>query len=201
MNSYLSDTEFAMKSLFKIISKENTELEKITSMINELQNNLNKIMLQNDYPSQDDLEPKGFFMNRQGFDTLRHRQNKLLQMKKVYVDKDYSINVLYGAILQIAKQGISTVYGDKLHRLLKDDKSKLSLETIIYQARNQALHFEENSPRNGVKNCFKTLQSTYGDDFDISDGENKAKKVTVEVLKWFDYPDYEKTMQDISRQK
>lgn len=198
MNNYLTDTKYAMERIFGIVNEYNTERRELSIKINELQRRINEILLNNDYPVLDDLGPKDFYLQQQGYRSLEYLKNQLLQTKKNLLNKEFSIKTLYGTILQIAKQGISTVYGNDFPISLRDEQSGLDLVNIIIEARNQSMHFEENNPRRKVKECFAALHSSYGDEFDITKVENKSKEVVFKVLKWHDYSDYEKTMQDIS---
>ena len=99
------------------------------------------------------------------------------------------------SLLQIAKQGISTIHGN-LDNCPEGRKiGPETLKNIIWQGRNQSLHCEEGNPHKKVKNCFLNLKNEFGKDFDLSlnPTSNKAKKI-VDVLGWEDYDQYEKDM-------
>lgn len=103
-----------------------------------------------------------------------------------------SLNIIAGAILQIAKQGISFEYQNlsKCHdgRII----GRESLKNIIWQSRNQAMHFEEGNFRQSVVDCFKNLEIKFGSKFKLVN-KSCAYDVLI-ILGWDSYDAYEEDM-------
>ncbi|RUS44573.1 hypothetical protein [Cohnella sp. AR92] len=104
---------------------------------------------------------------------------------------EYGINQICGLILQSAKQGISTVHrgsGWSRGRNIGGEP----LANVIRQARNQAFHYEEESPHPGVVSCFSNLHVGCGISNDLS--KNLAREVVLDALGWNYYADYHSDM-------
>ncbi|MFF2794094.1 hypothetical protein [Lysinibacillus xylanilyticus] len=201
MNQYLIDTEFATKSLFDIVTYELDQIAKLEIELKKSVDTSNRIMAEAFYVTDqdvDDLEAPGVYANRHGYATHLFEAYSIKgKIEKAYSTKDSSIRTLYGSILQIAKQGLSSVYGKRIQTAHSEPKSGEPIHNIILQGRNQSLHFEEGVFRNNVKDCFMNLQQAFGSDFDLTIVENKAKYVVLNVLGWRTYDDYLTTMQKL----
>ncbi|MCK5436355.1 MAG: hypothetical protein KAI88_06960 [Nitrosomonadaceae bacterium] len=110
-----------------------------------------------------------------------------------------------GAILQIAKQGISLVHGSFLvpdgyimgtphGRML----TFLTLRDIIWQACSQAVHCKEGIYRQPVIDLFAELEKSHGPQFSLSQHprQNRAKQI-IQLLGWLDYRVYITDMQSL----
>ena len=86
--------------------------------------------------------------------------------------------------------------GAKLESLTKCPDGRIigqeSLKNIIWQGRNQAMHFEEGKYRKVVVKCFTKLEINFGNRFELSD-KNLAYDVLM-LLGWESYTAYEKDM-------
>jgi len=74
---------------------------------------------------------------------------------------EFSISALSGSLLQFGKQGISLHFGKK--RVGCPDGRFLdgmTLHEVIWQARNQALHWEDETFHPPTEACFQTLAKT-----------------------------------------
>lgn len=103
-----------------------------------------------------------------------------------------SLNIIAGSVLQISKQGISSVYGSLMNcpsgRILGGE----TLKNIVWQGRNQAMHFEESNYNQKVIDCFANLKLDYGSRFSLGN-KNLAYEV-VRLLGWTSYNNYENDM-------
>ncbi|QXE23648.1 hypothetical protein B6N60_02338 [Richelia sinica FACHB-800] len=122
--------------------------------------------------------------------------SQIEQLKNLIDAKSFAISSLCGALLQISKQGISIV-----HRGLGSCPNGRSigndvLKNIIWQGRNQSMHYEENNPNQAVKNCFQNLETSFGSEFSLTlhPSENFAQKIVIKVLGWNEYQVYEQDM-------
>ncbi len=77
-------------------------------------------------------------------------------------------------------------------RSIHDD----TLKNIIWQGRNQSMHYEEGSYKKAVKDCFTNLKNKVDDKFDlmINTKKNLAYEIVTDILAWNDYDSYHKDM-------
>jgi hypothetical protein len=114
-----------------------------------------------------------------------------------------SLAALAGAILQIAKQGISTIYGLSWKTDCPTGRmiGSQNLRTVIWEGRNHSMHYEEGNPSVGVKNCFLGLETSFGQEFSLSVHPSANRSVlVVTILGWLNYDAYEQDMLSLSRQ-
>jgi hypothetical protein len=153
MHQYIADTEYAIHGLIDLITAEERQLTQLQSQHDGLRRKekfLNQMLADapfNDIlPLQEQALAITWHKTRAEIDDL---QNQIIALQSSIDAKSDSINALCGAILQIAKQGISTV-----HRSLNvcpDGRGigigagREKLKNVIWQARNQSMHYEENS--------------------------------------------------------
>jgi hypothetical protein len=110
-----------------------------------------------------------------------------------------SVQAVCGSILQIAKQGISTVYGrQRTSAPTGRSIGSLELRDIIWQGRNQAIHYEDNQFQPPVVDCFATLEKEQGEQFSLTNhaGQNLAKQI-IHLLGWTTYDRYEADMNSL----
>ncbi|MBL8688021.1 MAG: hypothetical protein JNL04_02935 [Rhodospirillaceae bacterium] len=108
---------------------------------------------------------------------------KIAELKKSINDRRFSSAVLAGGLLQIAKQGISLAHGALDQAPNGRMIGSLPLKTIVWQARNQAMHYEEGNPHPPVVAVFDTLVREHGNIFGSYRTEIKAAEV-VGLLGW-----------------
>src|SRR5438552_3847782 len=72
------------------------------------------------------------------------------------------------------------------------------LKEVVWQGRNQAVHYEEDAPRQQVINCFNQLKADFGPQFEIANTppKNLAPQV-VELLGWDDIDRFEADMRAV----
>ena len=201
MNPYLIDTEFASRTLINAIFGEQERISQIGIILKEfefLQWDFTTADLHEDF---DEYQIQHKFNKMAKFHAEKNIANKRIEKERLeleLVNKAESLNSLAMSLLQIAKQGISIEYNGLTlcpeGRLLKSE----SLKNVIWQGRNQSIHYEENNPHNQVKNCFTNLMTDFGNKFDIfsSNPSNKAKEI-VELLEWNNYENYLNDMKSL----
>ena len=106
-----------------------------------------------------------------------------------------SYAAICGALLQIAKQGISAQYGKHRDsapqgRLLGSEP----LRNVIWEGRNESMHFEtpdKVGPK--IRTTFSALEASFGPQFHLApapaDLRNLAGEI-IELLEWWKYENY-----------
>lgn len=145
MNQHLLDTQFATSELIKIVTFEKNEMKNLNS--NYMKKKVQHDLLYRDFIRKE-LDPDENFTEGQMMQAFYMQSKYVSEMLQPILEeikilersihiKDESIRALSGALLQIAKQGISVVYrglsGCPDGRIIKNE----SLKNIIWQARNQ----------------------------------------------------------------
>lgn len=204
MHQYLTDTEYAVRGLIELITAEEKQLAQLQSQYGGLSVK-EKILNQDlsDAPWNDNVTPIqeqataiAAYKTREELADLGERIEALqnsIDAKRV------SIDALCGAFLQIAKQGISTIHsglsGCPDGRSIGTGTGVEKLKNVIWQARNQSMHYEEGNYRQDLINCFAKLEISYGNKFSLAlnVGKNLAHDV-IQELGWKDYLRYESDM-------
>ncbi|MEA5452954.1 hypothetical protein VB780_30565 [Leptolyngbya sp. CCNP1308] len=129
-------------------------------------------------------------------------KQRISYLKQSIDVKSFSTDSLCGAILQIAKQGISTVYGtlDQCPdgRNIGENANAQGIKNIIWQARNQSMHYEEGDLRQATVECFDKLEASFGSNFSLSLTSNKnMAHYVIQILGWKDYHQYESDMNSL----
>lgn len=109
------------------------------------------------------------------------------------LEKVPSTSILCGALLQIAKQGLSVAHGAKQNAPAGRVIGSTTLRDVIWEGRNQALHFEDGRFSSEVVQCFAALQALHGPRFTLIKGKNLATYI-VDVLGWHTLLTYEADM-------
>ncbi|HEY9902197.1 MAG TPA: hypothetical protein V6D43_07170 [Candidatus Sericytochromatia bacterium] len=208
MNFYLEQTKYAASNLIDLIMHDLRKLEEVKSSLEGFQALLRT--LSQDFSTADNSEDFDMYQIQHKYITLRRAEEntiseriklreELEELKQSATAKSEAISSLCGALLQISKQGISIV-----HRSLDICPSgrhigQETLKNIVWQGRNQSMHYEEGSYNSNVLKCFRNLELSFGEDFSLTfhSQENLAQKVVIQLLEWTDYSQYEKDMTDL----
>ena len=112
------------------------------------------------------------------------------------VVKKFSIEAASGSLLQFAKQGISIVHGSLGACPNGRGIGTQFLKEIIWQGRNQAIHWEDGNFHPPVRESFKKLNSDFGSRF--ADYEKMSMAfLLVETLGWVDWASFENDMKSL----
>lgn len=114
------------------------------------------------------------------------------------------------ALLQIGKQGISSQYGklkkDCVNEFVKVNKEiplkcNVNILDIIWEGRNQSIHYEDKTFNRPVEECFeKLLQNNHlccDKLAGYKNGENKAYEI-IKILSWDSHEVFEKDLISLS---
>jgi len=204
MRKYVADTEWATRQLIALVYDEKKRLSHYQSQLEQI--TITKESLYWDFSSSDLQEDFNdsqvqfkfvklaeYIKNTQPL--YEEAKKQVAEMEEHIANLDQSYRVICGAILQIAKQGISTVHG----RLNNCPTGRLigstALSVVIWQARNQSMHYEMTKFDDPVIKCFDSLEREFGSQFSLTGhpAENLAHQV-IELLAWTDYSVFETDM-------
>jgi hypothetical protein len=203
MHQYLSDTEYAARALIDLIATEERQLTQVENNYQIAKNKEHHLYQQLlNSPFNDDVTSAQEQATFVGWANSQHQltalQNEIASLNASIDAKSGSIGALGAALLQIAKQGISLVHGGLNNcpdgRSIGSEK----LKNVIWQGRNQSMHYEEGNLKQSVKNCFANLESTFGSQFSLilHSRKNLAHHV-IDLLGWKDYATYEADMRTL----
>lgn len=203
MHQYMVDTEFAVTQLLRLATEEEATLAGQSAILagKEAEARVH----QWDFESSDlnddfsDMHVMGAFgrMARAANESNDLRQQVLALQANVAAHQQ-ATQAIAGAVLQIAKQGIALVYGEPAKAPPGRMVGSLPSRDIIWQARNQALHYEEGAFRKPVSDVFLTLEKEQGDQFSLAKhaAQSRAKQV-LRLLGWVDFPSFAQDMSKI----
>jgi hypothetical protein len=201
INDYLLEMEFVTKDLISKIWDERTKLSELEIEIKKLElivssnyQRAESIWMNAEDPDDVAMGAGVYWENYFGDDKdLHHKKLSSLNLSQQVDLHQFAIAQLSGSLLQFAKQGISIVHGDLANcpdgRLIGTQP----LKDIIWQARNQAIHWEEGSPRQKVVDCFNKLTTEKDALFSAYLTKNLAFEV-INILEWKDYKSFERDM-------
>ena len=189
-----------MKALIALIHEERAALEVLKEEHNKLRykrdlfyNNFETMDLNEDF---NELQ----VIHAHGQAALAHEEVQSVekQIESVAAKigaRASSYGAICGALLQIAKQGISSEFGKSRNDAPEGPRiGSEPIRNVIWEGRNQSMHFE--SPEQvgrKIRQTFSALEQSFGFQFHMSpepaDLRNLAGE-TVEVLGWWDYEKY-----------
>jgi hypothetical protein len=124
-------------------------------------------------------------------DEFKERLENALASIDATVD---SISSLAGAVLQIGKQILSLRYAGKPNIGGARRIGSQSIVEVIWEGRNHAMHWEEGTPRQRVKDMLNALSSDLGIAIDF--GQNNSL-VILEALGWKTASDFIADLMDL----
>ena len=199
MKNYISQTEHATRSLVDLIAADHKALENTSRALR-------------DATAKFDVRHQIFLANE--FHTAAnhyHAQMARAHQAKAVIDADVkflvdsidaksaSIAALSGALLQVAKQGISVVYGKPQNAPRGAEVSGMLVKDTIWEGRNQSIHYE--NPKeisDAVVDLFRRIDGIRNDgvSWDPRSQYNYAFDI-VNFLGWLDWKQFEGHMLSI----
>lgn len=126
------------------------------------------------------------------------QQLKLEATQQALKTFDNSANILAGSILQIVQQGMSGVHGSIKKYPNKGRKiAGVNLCDLVWQGRNQAMHYETTATRADWKNVFLILGIAYPGTFSLTPPYKSYAKAIFDLLGWQSYSVYEEDLQTL----
>jgi hypothetical protein len=200
MRTYLREIEHAATETLKLVWSERKRLAelktRIASLTAGIEDTARRIEWLNQNPEFDDdgQATADYWDSYFGPEKERyHAEKRQPKLESLVAARAFSTNAQCASLLQYAKQGISLV-----HQRLEDcPEGRLigsqGIKHIIWQGRNQAIHWDEGNFRLPVVTCFETLAR----EKDILFSEFRIRNLAVEVLElldWRTFADFESDM-------
>lgn len=199
MHQYITETEYATKHLLDLALREEDELGKLLDKIAPLEarHSVHKWDYQTSEWHDDfsDAYVMGAFHRMAKAAAEKEEvEAKIARLQALIGTRQSSIQAICGAVLQIAKQGISIVHGG-LNGPAGRTVGATTLRDIIWQARNQAIHSEEGDFRPPIVQTFSELEANFGNQLSLTQHpkQSRAKQV-LKLLEWDSYDNYERDM-------
>lgn len=200
MHQYIVDTEFAIVNLLDVAFKEEDLLTAKMKALKELQEKLEHYKWDFNSSDLNDDFTEAYVMHAfarmseaaKESDTVGNEVSTLLALIGTH---QLATQAIASAVLQIAKQGIALACGGLSSAPEGRKIGSLSVRDIIWQGRNQAMHYEEGSFRPAVTYLFTELESKYGAEFSLTTHANQCRaKQIIRLLSWATFDDYAKDM-------
>jgi hypothetical protein len=200
MPEYLKEIEHAASETLRLAWSEQKQLEELEAYIGRLtaqiEESARRVQWLVDNPEfDDDLQSTAmhwesyFGPEKEKF----YAEKSKPELEALLSLRRFSTDAFSGNMLQYGKQGISFVHG-KLGacpdgRMVRTQP----LKNIIWQSRNQALHWEEGTFSKQVTECFDALAADVDTKFTQFTSRNMASDV-VALLGWKEFADFERDM-------
>lgn len=202
MNKYLADTQYAAKGLIELYVHEILAYKKANRTFVASAEKVKDWNAQ--FEGKDLLQEarklpllQSLCDMEKNTEQLSESAKKLFILEDIFKTRQFALQTLCGALLQIAKQGISVTYATEWEAKCPVGRAigRETIRNIIWQGRNHSLHYEENKPRDAVRQCFANLEASFDARFSLSSqpSTNLAAHV-IDVLKWHSYEAYEADM-------
>ncbi|QJW94704.1 hypothetical protein [Frigoriglobus tundricola] len=194
MGDYLTEIEYAASSLIPIIWEERHRLQKlemeVASLTRLVEDNYRRAasVAMNSEDADDAAMAAGIYWeNYFGDDKERyHKDQDREKLANQIAAHALSIGSLAGSLMQYAKQGISLAHGGLPACPNGRAIGSQFLKDVIWQGRNQAIHWEDGNPHPPVRQCFDKLKVDAAPAFADYTKRNMAVDV-VELLGWTDF--------------
>lgn len=195
----LTEIRHAAESIISLIWAEHEAAEESAAKLHRLRNETEAGYRQaaalNDFDDDEGLATAIYWDTYFRPDKDRfHAAAALEKLQALWEIRAYSRSALSSSLLQFAKQGISIVHGDRIMagRIVEGRP----LTEVIWEGRNQALHWEDGKPHARVISVFECLSQRHQMFADF-----KARNLAFDVvwlLGWRDWPSFEADLRSLS---
>jgi hypothetical protein len=201
IRDYIIEIEHAASIIITEIYRESEQLAEITKELVKLNAATQVGYRQVEFLAMNpDLDDEGlgtaiYWDTYFGPDKERyHKQAEHDEVESRLKAHELSIAALSGSVLQYAKQGISLQYGNKRTgcpqgRVIVG----IDLHEIIWQGRNQSIHWEDGSFHKPTEICFQTLAQNLDPIFNDYPNRNMAFAI-INALNWKCFEDMKDDM-------
>lgn len=191
IDDYLAEIDYAVTRVLDALWHEFVEADNLRKQIMALRAEMDHgysraEFIANNADDPDDvmLGVGGYWETYFGPDKDQFYKTKSLEELEARLSsKEFSFSSLSGSLLQYAKQGLSVAYGKPENWPDGRQIGTQALKTVILEARNQSIHWEEGNPRQRVKDCFDLLATDIDSKFSSYCAKNLAFDV-VSMLGW-----------------
>lgn len=199
MHQYIIDSSFAVQGLISLISQDSERLSEHVEM-------QKTALAKEEYFDlaflQREMHPDANYWYGRYYEAAeRHAEIKkqIEFLEAQILDRRHSLGALAGALLQISKQGISSVRRRPDNCPASRQVRGVDIKWLIWAGRNQTQHYEEpNKIDQSTVTIFGNLNSYAGATVlpDPKSGTNLAFNIMT-ILGWLDYAQYEQDMVSI----
>lgn len=194
---YLDATEYAARSLLDAIWHEQAEIEALSARVATLERQVQAEYMRAQSLIDHAEDPDDLMLgvgrhweNYFGPDRERHGQQQELEgLRGAREARAWALGALAGNLLQVAKQGLSTAFGEEGNWPDGRAVGSQTLKAVIRGARNQTIHWEEGQCRPATEQVFQGLAQDCGALFADYNTANLAMPV-ITLLGWRTYEDY-----------
>jgi hypothetical protein len=193
---YIESTDYAARNLIDLAMREEAELIKLKEELaaREAEYKTHKWDFETSDLSDDfsDRYVMGAFNRMAGaYQAANDLQVQVDALQASIGSKEASVQAICAALLQIAKQGISFVHGNPANAPNGRFLNGISLKEIIWEGRNQSMHYEEGVRNTKTISLFLALEAQFGKEFSLTlhPTQNRAKQI-VKLLDWTNYSNY-----------
>lgn len=205
LSNYLAEVNEAVHTVMAGLKNENEHLEKLkaelASLNLEVATGYETVQFLVNNPELDDegLATGIYWDTYFGADKASSQKaNEVQSVVDRISARNFSVTALAGSLLQIARQGISAQYGKtKTGCPLGREIYGIPLHEIIWQGRNQALHWEEGKFHAPVNYCFEHLAIHANSVFKDFQERSMALEI-IDLLKWATPDDFFRDMRLLS---
>ena len=197
MNQYLRETALAVHGLFSLIGDDDSVLSDKKGKLDVATRRRAhaQAILRAGAPTTAFGEDTKPYFEKKVRDARRESietEAEIVALEAAILAKETSVQALAGAILHSARQGVAIVRDNLDDCPPGRAVGRETLKNVIWQARNQSMHWEENAFRPAVIACFANLETDFGSEFKLpaATPSSLAKQV-LRVLGWTDYESYE----------
>lgn len=200
MKTWLAETQHAFSSLIPLVWDEQDQLDEAAQRLTSLEAATDAGYLRAQ-ALLDDLDDEGlgtfqYWETYFGADKDRfHAAIATDEKQQVLEARAFARSSLASAILQIAKQGLSAVHGKLDAVPAGREIHGVPIKDIIWQARNQSMHWEEGKPHNGVVGCFEKLAQA--EPVFSNYGSRSLAFEVIHLLGWRDAAAFERDLTEI----
>ncbi|MDG4720720.1 hypothetical protein [Thalassospira aquimaris] len=198
--AYIDDVKYATESLISLLGNEKMQIADLSAQLSSVEAKFEHFHW--DFKTSDLNDDFSDAHSHHAFVKMAEAKKdrdaiaaEIGALKSVILNRKMALQSLSGALLQIAKQGISIAHGGL--GACPDGRTigQSKLKEVVWQARNQSLHYEEGRFRQPVLYLFNQLAADFGDLFSLAlhPNKNMAEDV-IEVLGWIEYSRFERDM-------
>jgi hypothetical protein len=196
MHQFIVNTEFAVKNLLQLATEEEKVLKELVSRLGSVEAQFRVHKWDFETSDLNDDFSDAYVMAAFGRMAKAQEEAEALRVEMAAIQvsigtHQQATQAITASVLQIAKQGLSIVHGDLAAAPQGRSIGSLPIRDVIWQARNQALHFEEGSFSKPVTTLFSVLEAEQGPQFSLANHPKqcRAKQVLV-LLGWDSYENY-----------
>jgi hypothetical protein len=201
MPGYLSEIRHAVESMIPLVWAERTTVEALQAEVARLTRTTQQEYNRAEAIAMDAEDPDDVMHASAmkwgtyfGSDKERYAAQAQVDVAQARLAaRQFSLSALAGSLLQYGKQGISVVHQGVAACPPGRALGNQTLRDVIWQGRNQALHWEDGRFSEQVKDCFDGLSNSVDPKFSTIGAGSLAFEVVV-LVNWKSFADFERDL-------